>query len=76
MTVFWPFVARITAKPLVQGFLGAVLAIVLMFGAWKVYGLVRWQVYGKNEQRISVLEANMNAVIQYLQRQEAAKGAK
>lgn len=82
MTRFWPLVVNVSAKPIVQGFLGALLAVCLMLGAWKVYGVVRWKVYGRNAERISTLEqkanqadVNIQNIIRYLQQQEAAKAA-
>ncbi len=70
------FVAIVRTKPLVQGFVGAVLAVLVMAGLWKAYGMVRWEVYGRNEQRIANLEQTLTNVIQYLKAQEAAKGGK
>ncbi len=68
-------VTVIRTKPLVQGFLGAVLAVLIMAGLWKTYGMARWEVYGRNEARIANLEQTLTNVIQYLKAQEA-KGAK
>ncbi len=68
-------VTVVRTRPLVQGFLGAVLAVLLMAGLWKIYGMARWEVYGRNEQRIANLEQTLTNVIQYLKAQEA-KGAK
>ena len=81
MTLVWPFVMRVSAKPIVQGFLGAILGVLVMVGAWKAYGVVRWKVYGRNAERIGVLEQkdrqhdqDIQNIVRYLQ--EAAKGAK
>jgi hypothetical protein len=78
---------RLSAKPIVQGLIGAILGVLIMAGAWKAYGWSRWYLYGKNEQRISanetkieadqkqidLLGANVKAIIAYLQSQEAMK---
>jgi hypothetical protein len=71
----WQVSKTWTEKPLVQGFVGAVLAAVLMFGAVKAYGWARWEVYGKNEQRLTQAEQVLGNVVHYLQAQEAAKAA-
>ena len=73
LTLVWPFVVRVTAKPLVQGFLGAVLAVLLMWSGWQLYGVARWHLYGRNNQRIDLMQDKVDRMWNYLVAQEAAK---
>lgn len=68
------FGVRTMKLPLVQGFVGAMLAAAILYGAVVAYGAARWHVYGKNEQRISTLEQTQAQIIAYLQ--QHAQGGK
>jgi hypothetical protein len=71
----WQVSKTWTAKPLVQGFLGAVLAALLMLGAVQAYGIARWHLYGRNNDRLNTIEQRTNQMWNYLVQQEAAKAA-
>ena len=61
------FGTKAVRMPLIQGFVGALLAAAILYGVTIAYGAARWRVYGKNEQRISNLEQTQNQIIAYLQ---------
>jgi hypothetical protein len=71
----WQVSKTWTAKPLVQGFVGAILALILAWGAANAYGAARWHLYGRNNDRINTIEQRTNQMWNYLVQQEAAKAA-
>jgi len=70
------FGERAVRVPLVQGFVGALLAIGLSWAIWSGYGWARWHAYGRNEARINALEQTQAQIISYLRAQEALKTAR
>lgn len=67
------FGVRTIKMPLVQGFIGALLAAALLYAATVTYGAVRWKFFGKNDERISRLEQNQAQIVAYLQQRMSAE---
>jgi hypothetical protein len=61
---------RVWSRPLVQGFVGAVLALVMAFCVVKVYGIARWHLYGRNNERLNAVETRTNQIYNYLVQQQ------
>jgi hypothetical protein len=60
-------------RPFMQGFLGVLAAVALLVAVWQTYGWVRWQVYGRNNQRIDAMQDKVDRMWNYLVSQETVK---
>jgi len=69
------FGERAVKVPLVQGFVGALAAILLSWAVWSGYGWCRWHLYGRNDGRINALEQNQAQIVQHILQLEAAAKA-